>query len=181
MCEVEHDIECNEPVSLNYLYKVSDHLMTHLDKITGNENATIDEDTINKIKKEILLMNVSFEDVNPIQIREILRKIKNPRYYNHVVCIWKLISNKEGIKISEEEKKNIHELFMRFYREYIKLYPGHSFLSYNFVLQKICYILGYDNIAKEFSQLKSKTKMEECEKKWNDLCVAVEPNYSKLF
>lgn len=84
-------------------------------------------------------------------------------------------------KISPEERESIREFFMRFYRAYRNLYPKCYFLNYNFVLQKICYMLDYNDIAKKFPQFKSKEQIEFCEKRWEDLCESVGPNYSKLF
>ena len=173
--------EDSDNIPIDYTYKVSNHLLDHLDIITGNKKNNIDECTINKIKDEIILLDVDLKDVTTRQIKEILRKMHKLKYYNNIVYIWKEITNKDCIKISDEEKENILDIFMRFHKEYKKLYPRNSFFSYNFILQKICFMLGYDNIAKEFPQLRSKDKTLVNEERWNNLCKSVEPNYSKLF
>lgn len=176
-------------VSTNYLYKRSDHLLDHLNRICGTENTKIDEDTINNIKKELILMNINFNEVTRNDIKVILKKTNKHKYYNNINKILKFISNNEGLQISIDERKNICELYMRFYKAYTTLMCNENskfcyrrdFFSYNFILKKICYMLGYDNIAKEFTQLKSQCKMKDNENRWKELCEVVEPNYSKLF
>jgi hypothetical protein len=138
-----------ENYDLNYCYKKRifykkiNYLSEILNKINSYINITIDNNLIKKIKNEI--KNNYNNEINYYNIRKIIKKMKLGKYYKYIPYFINVL-NKNQFYINLSEKKNIINRFIQIDKIYNNVkneivISRKKFLSYSYVLRKICDIL----------------------------------------
>lgn len=161
--------------------KLQKYLKENLRSKTNYNSVIISDETLANIKKVMYLNDISPTNVTPIHIREIVKRIDKFKYCDNIIYIWKLITNKDIIHITEDQLKIICELYLRFRKQWFILYPKKKFMPFQFVIPKICYIIGYEHIADDYKPITNIDIIKSYDKQWDELCTYVAPNYSKLF
>jgi hypothetical protein len=110
-----------------------------------------------------------------IKLREILRKLKYNKYYEHIPTI---INEFCGIKAPELTPEFEQQLKLMFdeiqvpFEKWTKIIcPNRkNFLNYNYVFYKMCELLNEDSFLHCFTMLKSREKLYEHDLIWKGIC-----------
>lgn len=160
--------------TISYTYTRQNHLKYLLDQFNFDDNAIIPVEIYEKIKDDIKHRNLETNDLNLMKIRNIFKKYDYIKYIEHAPLI---LCNLTGItlpKMTKEDEQKITKIFGEICTSYNHCCPPDrsNFPSYNFILYKICKLLGMH----DFSTFYYMSNMSVCkrlnyENIWTDLCV----------
>jgi predicted nucleic acid-binding Zn-ribbon protein len=163
------------PREISYFaYKKINHFNEWLAQFQAKENTDIPLEVIESLMKELKKERISDpKKVKKEKILEILRKLKLPKMYDHVQQIKNRIQHQmTNLTLSKEMEEKLQYLFKEIQPAFIKYCPkGRSnFLSYPYVLYKMCQLLEMDEFLPCFQLLKSREKLYQQDQVWKQIC-----------
>jgi hypothetical protein len=182
MCfSVQHLLTDNEkpsykdpPKEISYFsYKRINHYQEWLNQIQGKETTDIPEEIFDKIMLELKKQRITnVKDINRQKIKEILKKLKINKYYEHIPYILNRITGIPNPNLTQELEEKLRNMFKEIQVPFLKHSPlvRKNFLSYSYVIHKFIQILGKDEYLKYFPLLKSREKLHQQEEIWKKIC-----------
>ena len=106
------------------------------------------------------------------KIREILKKLKLNKYYEHVPHIINRLNGQNAPVMSREIEEKLRYMFREIQPSFQKHCPEgrNNFLSYSYVLYKFCELLELDEYLSCFPLLKNRDKLYVQDKIWQKIC-----------
>tara|TARA_B110000114_G_C15067573_1_gene388171 strand:+ start:731 stop:1762 length:1032 start_codon:yes stop_codon:yes gene_type:complete len=153
-----------------YAYKRINHFREILSQFQAKESTDIQNDIIEKIKKQIKKERIQLSDLTNKKTKEVLKKLGFNKYYEHIP----FIKDRLGIKppiMSPILEETLCNLFMDIQVPYSKYCPNDrvNFLNYYYTLYKLCELLGEHSYLQHFPMLKDQKKTEQDEI-WKNIC-----------
>jgi len=104
-------------------------------------------------------------------MRQILRKLRFNKYYEHIPHIINKLNKLPPPTIDRETESELRKMFMMIQKPFKRHCPKKrkNFLSYSYVLHKFCQLLRLP-VYKAFPLLKSRTKLQEHDAIWRGIC-----------
>lgn len=174
-----------------YAYKRKNHLTEIINQLQGKETTNIDEKIFINIKKEIKKRKLNINDIGPLRLKKILKKLNYNKYYEHTPHILQIINGKKPLKFSLSDEKKIKGIFdksQKPFDDFIKTIgykfssdPRKNFLNYNYFLRKACELLELDKYIPYFPLLKNKIKLLQHDQIWEKICAYNSWYYYKSF
>jgi len=162
------------PREISYFaYKKINHLNEWLAQFQAKETTEIPQEIFeliqSELKKERIIDTIKLK---PSKLREILKKLKLSKYYEHVAHIMNRLNGVQAPVLSREVEDKLRFMFREIQPSFIKHCPkGRSnFLSYSYVLYKFCQLLELDEFLPCFPLLKSREKLYMQDKIWQCIC-----------
>ena len=174
----EQDIEYTSV----FTYKRSNHFAEHLTQLQAKENTTIPIDVIENIRSELKKERVSdLKTITNAKIRRILKKLKMNKYYEHIPHITNVINGIPAPQINRQLEIRLKHMFEEIQAPFEKHCPSSrkNFMSYSYVLYKMCELLEEDHLLPCFPLLKSTEKLYEQDKIWEKICKELRWEYIK--
>ena len=105
-------------------------------------------------------------------MKAILRKLKLSVYYEHAQHIISKLNGTPPPTISREHEEILKKKFREMQEPFEKHRPKdrNNFLSYSYVLHKLCELMELDEEVKCFPLLKSRQKLRAQDKVWKEIC-----------
>lgn len=157
-----------------FAYKKSNHFNEWLAQFQAKENTDIPQDVIEAVVAELRKERIRDpKKVKKEKIREILQKLKMSKMYDHVQQIKNRIQQQmTSLTLSKEVEEKLQHMFKEIQPAFIKYCPkGRSnFLSYPYVLYKMCQLLEMDDFLPCFQLLKSREKLYQQDQVWEKIC-----------
>jgi hypothetical protein len=174
---IQHD---NLPDKPSYCYKKINHFREWLSQFQAKESTDIPSNVFEKILDELNKMN--FIDMTKINIpimKEILKSVKLPQYYEHTAFIIHKITGIPPPTIPREKEEMMIDMFKLIQAPFEKHRPADraNFLSYAFILRKFCELLELDDFISCFPLLKSREKLLVQDNIWKKICEDLEWQY----
>ena len=171
-----------------YLYKRSNHLRDHLKRVSAQQNTEVKKEVIEEITTILLKRCISdnpdeiavfLGKVTPADVRGILKSLRLTKLYAHCTLVWSKVTGNKPPTLSPQKEAAILNLFEMVIGVWDRVKPeGRSnLLSYSFLLNKICTLLDYHDIADYFSLLKSRSKLAFQEATWKTICTELNMPY----
>ena len=153
-----------------YAYRRINHFKEILSQFQAKETTDIPNEIIEKIKNQIKKERISISSLTNKKTKEILKKLKYNKYYEHIT----FIKDKLGIKppiMSPQLEDTLCDLFIDIQIPYSKFCPCDrvNFLNYYYTLYKLCELLGETKYLPHFPMLKEQKKIEQDEI-WKKIC-----------
>ena len=162
------------PKEISYFsYKRINHYQEWLNQIQGKETTDIPEEVFDKILLELKKQRiVNVQDLNRRKIKEILKKLKINKYYEHIPYILNRITGIPNPNLTQELEEKLRNMFKEIQVPFLKHSPLNrkNFLSYSYVIHKFIQLLEKDEYLKYFPLLKSRDKLHQQEKIWRNIC-----------
>lgn len=162
------------PREISYFaYKKINHLNEWLAQFQAKETTEIPTEIFEQIQTELRKERiVDTLKLKPSKLREILKKLKLSKYYEHVAHIMNRLNGIQAPVLSREVEDKLRFMFREIQPSFIKHCPkGRSnFLSYSYVLYKFCQLLELDDFLPCFPLLKSREKLYMQDKIWECIC-----------
>jgi predicted nucleic acid-binding Zn-ribbon protein len=162
------------PREISYFaYKKINHLNEWLAQFQAKETTEIPSEIFELIQTELRKERiVDTLKLKPSKLREILKKLKLSKYYEHVAHIMNRLNGVQAPVLSREVEDKLRFMFREIQPSFIKHCPkGRSnFLSYSYVLYKFCQLLELDDFLPCFPLLKSREKLYMQDKIWQCIC-----------
>ena len=157
-----------------FAYKKINHFNEWLAQFQAKENTDIPGDIIQAVLGELKKERIRDpKKVKKEKILEILRKLKLSKMYDHVQQIKNRIQQQMTMLVlSREMEEKLQFMFKEIQPAFIKYCPrGRSnFLSYPYVLYKLCQLLEMDDFLQCFQLLKSREKLYQQDQVWQKIC-----------
>lgn len=156
-----------------YAYKKINHFNEWLAQFQAKESTEIPSEIYDAIlvqlKKE-RITNMAL--LKPTKLREILRKMKCSKYYEHIPHIINRLNGQNAPFMSREDEDKLRHMFREIQPSFKKHCPKgrRNFLSYGYVLYKFCELLEMDEYLACFPLLKNRDKLYMQDKTWELIC-----------
>ncbi len=166
----------NHDFTKPYAYKRTNHFKEWILQIQGKEGTTIPLTILDDVKAELIKHKiVDNRQINHDIVKNILKKLKYNKYYEHIPNIIYQITGNKQLKINEKLEGTLTEMFDKIQQPFQKHCPCNrkNFLSYSYTLYKFFQILNKNEYLSYFPLLKSREKLFEQEKIWKNICADV--------
>ena len=157
-----------------YAYKRINHFNEWLAQFQAKESTEIPQEVYEAIcaelKKERIL---DYRTLSRQKVREILKKLKYNKYYEHVPHIMNRLNGQHAPVMSREVEEKLRYMFKEIQPSFQKNCPKDrsNFLSYSYVLYKFCELLELDEYLSSFPLLKNRDKLYVQDKIWEKICL----------
>ena len=179
---------CNDKISYKdvpreisyFAYKRINHFNEWLAQFQAKETTEIPKyiyiDVMDELKKNI---NSNINKITYKQIREILKKLKYNKYYEHIPHIITVISGNKAPTLLNQYEELLRNMFKEIQIPFMNNCPNErkNFLSYSYVLHKFCQLLELDDLLIHFPLLKSREKLQQQDKIWENICKDLKWQY----
>ena len=157
----------------SFSYKRINHLNEILSQFQAKETTEIPEEIYNKILIELKKERIeNMALLTKEKLREILKKINETDYYDHIPYIINQLNGLPPPSISPEVENIIRGLFLQLQHPFNLFCPEDrkNFLTYGYTLYKIFELLELDEYLSNFNFLKDRKKLYEQEQIWKKIC-----------
>lgn len=160
------------PDQTAYAYKRKNHFKEWLNQTQGKETTDIPEEIYKRIDFELKKERLIGRKITPEKMRVILKKLNLNKYYEHIPYITSKVCNITPPRFSREVEEKLIKMFEEIQEPFTLYCPKErkNFLSYAYTIRKMLEILKLDDYAKLFPFLKSKTKLQEQDRIWKQIC-----------
>ena len=154
-----------------YAYKRINHFREILAQFQAKETTLIPDIVIENIKQQIKKERLDITLTTNKRLKEVLKKLKYNKYYEHIP----FIKDKLGIKppiMTPELEETLCNLFMDIQVPYAKYCPDDrvNFLNYYYTIHKLCELLNQTQFLSYFPMLKDREKRIEQDEIWKNIC-----------
>lgn len=156
-----------------FCYKRINHFNETLNQIQAKESTDIPSEVIAAIKLELNKNRVvDLSKLSVSRMKGILKKLKLNKYYEHIPHIINKLNGLPPPELTPGMEDKLREMFKLIQDPFVKVCPKErkNFLSYNFVLHKMCQLLGLDQFLLCFPLLKSREKLSVQDTIWKGIC-----------
>jgi hypothetical protein len=156
-----------------YAYKRINHFNEWLAQFQAKESTDIPQEVYDAILLELKkerIVNIS--TLKQTKLREILKKLKLNKYYEHTAHILNRLNGQNAPVMSRDNEEKLRFMF----REIQPSFQAHrpkdrsNFLHYPYVLYKFCELLELDEFLPCFPLLKNRDKLYAHDKIWKCIC-----------
>lgn len=165
-------------------YKRLNHFREWINQFQAKQTPDIPEQVFIDIVKEFNKNRiVDLSTLNKKNMKIILKKLKYNIYYEHVAYIINKLNNLPPPKITRDMEKLFINMFYKI-QEPWEIYKNPSrknFLSYSYVLHKMCELLDLDHLLEYFPLHKDSDKIMENDQIWKKICNYLNWEYISSF
>ena len=154
-----------------YAYKRINHFREILAQFQAKETTQIPDEIIENIKLQIKKERLDIQTMTNKRTKEVLKKLKYNKYYEHIP----FIKDKLGVKppiMTPELEETLCNLFIDIQAPYAKYCPEDrvNFLNYYYTIYKLCELLNQREFLPYFPMLKDREKRIEQDEIWKNIC-----------
>ena len=156
-----------------FAYKRINHFNEWLAQFQAKETTDIPEDVYKGILLELKKNKyMDIQELSYKNMREILKKLKFNKYYEHIPHIINMINGKKAPILTRQYEDQLRNMFKEIQTPFMQHCPENrkNFLSYSYVLHKFCELLELDHLLIYFPLLKSREKLQQQDKIWFKIC-----------
>lgn len=156
-----------------YAYKKINHFNEWLAQFQAKESTEIPSEVYDEILVQLKKERITnMGSLKPTKLREILRKMKCSKYYEHIPHIINRLNGQNAPFMSREDEEKLRHMFREIQPSFKKHCPKgrRNFLSYGYVLYKFCELLEMDEYLACFPLLKNRDKLYLQDKTWQLIC-----------
>lgn len=156
-----------------YAYKKINHFNEWLAQFQAKESTEIPNEVYDEILVQLKKERITnMSSLKPTKLREILRKMKCSKYYEHIPHIINRLNGQNAPFMSREDEEKLRHMFREIQPSFKKHCPKgrRNFLSYGYVLYKFCELLEMDEYLACFPLLKNRDKLYLQDKTWQRIC-----------
>jgi hypothetical protein len=156
-----------------YAYKRINHFNELLAQFQAKGSTEIPQEIFDTIMAELKKQRITdFKNIKYRQMREVLRKLKLNRQYDHIPYIISRLNGSIAPVMDRETEEKLRHMFKEIQPSFQKHCPKNrrNFLSYSYVLYKFCELLELDEFLASFPLLKNRDKLYQQSKVWQCIC-----------
>jgi uncharacterized protein YifE (UPF0438 family) len=156
----------------NFSYKRYNHFIEWLNQFQALESTTIPITVYDKIKKEIEKQKIDLDKLDNNNMRILLKKINENKYYEHINHIINKLNKIPPPKFSKSIEEKLKLMFKKCQEPFNKVCPidRKNFLSYSYIIRKFLELLNETKYIDSFPLLKSREKLYEQDIIWKKMC-----------
>lgn len=149
-------------------YKRIDKFKEYLQEIQGNDDLYVDKKFVDIIRSEL-----NGQEITAQRVKNVMRKYKVQKYYDYIPTFLKHL-NQKVIYFTPDEEKTLCLLFECISNKYNALFPGISFLNFNYITYKLVEYIKHPDLNTLSIKFKDPNKLKDMDSKWKMLCEDLE-------
>jgi len=156
-----------------YSYKRENHFNEWISQFQAKESTHVPKDVIEKLRTEFKKQKLKdLSEITHEKVKALLKKLNYAKYYEHVPYIATIVSGITPPTMPQALEDKLRLMFHAIQAPFEKHKPANrkNFLSYSFVLYKMCELLGEDQYLPCFPLLKSREKLYVQDQIWKKIC-----------
>jgi hypothetical protein len=166
----------------NFTYKRDNHFQEWLNTTMAKQSQHVPDEVLEKVMQVLHRERVPVDQVNAKRVREALKEFRLRKYYEHAMLIACKLTGREPPRMEPEIEERLRCRFRQmqepFERFRDKLLPERkNFLSYSYVLYKLCELEDLPQFKQCFSLLKGRDKLYKQDQLWKSICEALQWQY----
>lgn len=171
------ELEANQQPSPSY--KRRNHLHEWLTRAQASERKIVPLEVKTIILKCFQRWGIGRNDATYALVRRFLRESGYQRYFEHIPQIISWLTGKDAFKLTETQINQIKHVFhiIQVPFEVHKPKERKNFLSYSYVLYKVCELMDLDDVLVSFPLLKSRSNLMKADSLWRKICVDCKLQY----
>jgi Poxvirus Late Transcription Factor VLTF3 like len=157
----------------SFSYKRITHFGECLCALQAKEAIEVPEAVLEAIMQRLYDERVqNVDEITVHKVREVLKKLKLRKYYEHVQLITCKITGRAPPRMTPEMEERLKVCFLAASAAFQRHIPEgrKNMVSYSLVCQKLCILLGYTEFIPLFAPLKSRDKMAKADACWALIC-----------
>ena len=174
----EQEIEKN----VVYSYKRENHFNEWISQFQAKESTSVPDEVIGQLRTEFRKMKIkNLDEITHEKVRALLKKLDKNKYYEHAPYIATILGGITPPTMDQPLEDKLRLMFHKIQAPFEKHKPParKNFLSYSYVLYKMCELLGEDMYLPCFPLLKSKEKLYIQDQIWKKICNELEWQFIK--
>lgn len=171
--EVGYKEEQEHEKNIVYSYKRENHFNEWVSQFQAKESTNVPDEVVTKLRSEFKKQKLKdLSDITHEKVKALLKKLNFSKYYEHVPYITTMISGITPPTMPQALEDKLRLMFHSIQAPFEKHKPANrkNFLSYSFVLYKMCELLDADEYLKCFPLLKSREKLYIQDQIWEKIC-----------
>jgi hypothetical protein len=171
--------QSKKDVNFHFSYKRINHFREWCNQVQGKESTDIPDEIFEKILNELKKEKIDTSIIEYKKMREILKKLKINKYYEHINYIIYRINGVQTPQFSVELEEQLTNMFKEIQAPFLKHVGKNrkNFLSYSYVLYKFCQLLEKKEYLKYFPLLRSRMKLVAQDEIWKNICMELKWKY----
>jgi len=155
-----------------FTYRRINHFREYLRQVQGKSRACIPAEIFDMLRAEFSKSKVPVEKIVPRLVRAKLKKLRKPKYYEHIESIAHALNRSyRPINIEPAREEKLCFMFTQLEVPYEQVKKQvkktrKNFMSYPYVFYKLCELLAWDEYLHASQLLKSVTLLVEQDKWW---------------
>jgi hypothetical protein len=165
----EQEIEKN----VVYSYKRENHFNEWISQFQAKESTSVPDIVVEQLRSEFKKQKIKdLSEITHEKVKALLKKLNWAKYYEHVPYIATILNGIQPPTMPQALEDRLRLMFHKIQDPFEKHKPVNrkNFLSYSFVLYKLCELLGEDEYLPCFPLLKSKEKLYIQDQIWEKIC-----------
>jgi len=166
------------PKESNYFaYKRINHFNEWLAQFQAKDISDIPDKVYQDVHREFRKnIYLEWSAITYKQVRQILKDLHYNKYYDNIPHLVNILSGKTPPKLDRKVEDTLRSLFKDIQVPFMNHCPPtrKNFLSYAYVLHKLCELLAYDDLLMYFPLLKSREKLQHQDMIWENICGELE-------
>jgi hypothetical protein len=158
----------------NFSYRRISHFTDWLGSFQARGRNTIPDDVLHTVMHQLKQRKIKdLHDITPTLVREILKQERLQKYYDQTMLISCLLSGRTPPRLTPHEEATLKTMFLQIQPVFEKHCPStrKNFLSYSYVLYKLCELLGLPYYKDgSFTLLKCPEKNRKMDEIWKLIC-----------
>lgn len=157
---------------VTFSYKRGNHFQDIMQHSQGLETFVVPQKIVDDVMLELYKQRVTdVQEITTQKVRAILKTMKERKSYDHVAQIWSRVTGKTCPRLPTEAVELLKLMFNSLAAPFARHCPSNrkNFLSYSFLLSKMLYILGYDDLCNTLSLLKGQDKISKQDEVWKKI------------
>lgn len=145
-------------------------------RLNGQEKTEIPEIVIHRLLEECNKRSLNPimqpQEITYIRIREFLRETGYSHFFENIVKIISILTNRPPLIFNETQRQTLINLFLDVQPAFQK-YKGNrkNFLSYSYVMFKFCELLGYDDFLPYLPLFRAPQNLISADRIWQQVCT----------
>ena len=151
---------------VTFSYKRGNHFQDWLSNVQGLE---VPQSVVDAVMLEMYKQRVTnLDDITTRRVRAVLKALKQRKNYDHTAQITSRITGRPPPRLPPQAAELCRLMFTAVQLPFQKFCPARrkNFLSYSFILNKMLYILGYDELCDTLTMLKGTDKLKRMDEVW---------------
>lgn len=158
-----------------FTYKRISHFIETLSSAQGKQRSSVPDNVIAAVQQEIKKHRLTEETVTGEHVRQFLKRIGQPKYYESSRYIVNTIRGRNDYEIPRDVEEKLVRMFVKIQASFERLgVKGRTnFLRYTYVIYKMLELLGETEYMHLFPLLKSSSKIAQHDVIWRTICEDV--------
>ena len=156
-----------------YSYKRENHFNEWISQFQAKETTSVPDEVITDLRSEFKKQKIKdLSEITHEKVKGLLKKLNYSKYYEHVAYISTILNGVTPPTMPQALEEKLRLMFHAIQAPFEKHKPASrkNFLSYSYVLFKMCELLGEDQYLPCFPLLKSKEKLYIQDQIWEKIC-----------